>query len=140
MARVVVGTSGGPSFARSGASVSAISPLTRRPLRLKRIAIVAAATYAVQVAIVVYAVFSPVVEAEDDDWNYTVSRVSGMRDFIPLVGLVHHVTGEPVWLRRTNKQTGEVVVRGYDLVSDIQDEYPLMRGAPYSKRLLDSPR
>lgn len=119
--------------------MSAISPPTRRPLRLKRIAIVAAAVYAVQVAVVVYAVFSPVVEAEDDDWKYTVSRVSGVRDFIPLVGLVHHVTGEPVWLRRTNKQTGEVVVRGYDLVSDIQDEYPLLRG-PYSKRLLDSPR
>ena len=109
-------------------------------MRLKRMAMVAAAAYAVQVAIVVYALVSPVGEAEDGDWKYTVSRVSGVRDFIPLVGLVHHVTGEPVWLRRTNKQTGEVIVLGYDLVSDIQDKYPALRGMPYSKLLLDSPR
>lgn len=53
-----------------------------------------------------------------------VSRYLGGIDFVPVFGVIHHLTGEPVRLHVTDTATGRTVTRTYDLVADAIHDHP----------------
>lgn len=76
-------------------------------------------------------------EGDDGKYLYRLTRAIGITEAIPLFGLIHHMTGEPVLLLKTDKETGVTTDHHFDLVEDAQWAYPVLAGKPYTRRLLD---
>ena len=94
--------------------------------------------YGIQVALVGFSWLFPAIDVEDERCRYTVTRFQGVLSFVPLLGSIPEVTGEPVWWIVRDQRTGAITAKQYDLIEDVQAEHPVARGQRFVRRLLDS--
>ncbi len=87
------------------------------------------AAYGVQLLIVLWMWAVPLVDVQDERHRYVVSRFSGGQHFLPVIGILNLLIGEPVRFELTDKQTGNVTVSYPDLVTDVAHDYPAVARA-----------
>ena len=113
------------------------NPSRRGSRVLRRCLLVVLALYAVQLGIVGTSYFWPAIDVEDEQHRYVVSRFNGPASFLPGIGLLPEVIGEPVWLSLTHKRTGTTTRKQYDLIGDVKYDYPTVANASYVRRMFD---
>jgi hypothetical protein len=107
----------------------------RRPLRTSSRVLLG--LYGVQLVIVGTSYFWPAIDSEDAERRYVVTRFNGLMSFMPVVGVLPEITGEPVSLIVTDKRTGTRARKHYDLIGDVQEDYPVLRGEKFTRRWFD---
>jgi hypothetical protein len=110
---------------------------TQRNRGARKLKLFVFALLLLQVLLAVHARLFPIMEGDDGKYLYRLTRAIGIMEAIPLFGLMHHITGEPVQLLKTDKETGVTTEHHFDLVRDAQQTYPVLAGKPYTRRLLD---
>jgi hypothetical protein len=91
---------------------------------LRRLLLVAACGYTLQVLIVIWWHVVPIARHASHGKTYTMTHgFGGCRDLIPILGLFP-LTGEPVVLTIKDQVTRKETVYGFDLEEDVYSTFP----------------